>query len=155
MSNELQMDFSSLRPKSVNIKGPDGAHYVLRSASADAAIRYRNASAKAGKWESYKNAEEKDDLRLIGFDNIADSEPTLVSGCLCETEGGREGQVLLKKDGLPLLVPESRIRSWPPEVMTWCFEWIKKNSPGLDKPSDQGEPADPKDLQESGRTSSS
>jgi len=143
--SEEELDLSKLAPEEIPVKGPDGLNYVMRSASADATVRYENASMKTRKWDNVRGEDGKDHIKIIELVNLADVEPFLVSLCLCETEGNQKGRALLKKDGTPVLVPESKIRSWPGASLTPLFELAIRLSPWLRKQEDKKTP-DPKAL---------
>ncbi len=115
-------DFSDLAPRQCHVTGPDRKGYILREASVDAAVKFRNASAKAGRWDGDK---------VIGFGDVADSEVVLVVNCLCLTEGDKGEAILFKRNDVPHLIQESTLRSWPIATLTKMFEWVKENSPTL------------------------
>lgn len=114
------LDFSDLAPRYEPVRGPDGRNYILMEATADAAVRYRNAAARAGKWA---------DGKVVGFENIADAEPLLVALCLAETND--RGEMRLKHDNTPITVAEGLIRKWPHRVLKRLFDRVKVLSPDL------------------------
>jgi hypothetical protein len=114
--------FDDLEPKThiFRIRGKD---YIVKSASTGAATKFRNANAKAAKWDIDPSNPKK--MKVTGFDGLSDAEPLLVQLCTFEviktTDGGtRHGPVA---------------RGWvdalPPEVTKAMFDKIKEMSPFL------------------------
>jgi hypothetical protein len=58
-----------------------GLAYTLREADGDAACQYRNAAMRAMRYS--------EDGKPVGFTNLADVEPLLVSLCLYDAAGNR------------------------------------------------------------------
>ena len=108
-------DFSNLAPREVPVVGPDGNRYVLREASADAAIRYRELNLRARRLE---------DGKLIGWTgDFVRSDAVLVAHCLH----------LVDVDGkvTPVTVTEETVRTWPDQVLGKLYDWVITNSPTL------------------------
>jgi hypothetical protein len=87
----------------------NGVEYVLREATGDVACKYRNAITK-----QTTLTESQDESRTIKVGNIADSEPYLVHLCLFDTENNN--------------VPLSKVRSWPPKVVSALYNRAKEIS---------------------------
>lgn len=108
-------DFSNLAPREEPVIGPDGERYVLREASADAVIRYREMNVRARRLE---------DGKLVGWtgEDVA-SDAVLVAACLFRTD----------KDGqrTNLTAPVDVLRGWPNQVLERLYEWVLNNTPGL------------------------
>ncbi len=121
------IDFSDLAPREVKVRvGPQ--HFVLREASGDAAIKYRNAQMRANKtrWDETKNR-----IVFVGMDGLADVEPVLVAACLYAAHDGKLPTVADGSADPSKLVTEAVIRGWPVRVQTALFSWIMDNSEGL------------------------
>jgi hypothetical protein len=121
MSEEWILD--DLEPQQVKVKIKD-KHYHLREASADAAVKFRNATLKAAKMS---------DGKVVGMENLADAEPLLVS--LCLYKAGKDEELVLAPDGNPdsrQLVPQQTIRGWPDRTQKVLFDKIKEMSPTLE-----------------------
>ncbi len=110
-----EMRFDDLEP----IKIPvfiGTKEYVLREASADAAVKYRNAGTKAARMQ---------DGKLVGLDGVADVVLLLVCGCLFEVKeiGGNrvEGPVS------PVW-----LRTLPYRIVKPLFDRAKAISKGLE-----------------------
>jgi hypothetical protein len=80
-----------------------GASYVLREPTAEAACRWKNAITRAVRMGP--------DGKPSGVVDIADTDPLLVSLCLWEV-----------KDGKEVPVPLATVRSWPSRVLNRLFE---------------------------------
>lgn len=100
----LVFDSVSLQEESVVIADKE---YVLREASGDTAVQYRNKTM-AGMALS--------DGKLSRIESLADAEPFLVSRCLFEC-----GEI--QKN-----VPESTVRSWPNRIQKALFDRAKEIS---------------------------
>jgi hypothetical protein len=109
MSDELNFDDLSCVEIPVSI-----AHqkYVLREASCDAAVAYRNSMINGATFTS--------EGRPSSLSSFADSEPVLVCRCLFPVDGN--GQVMRDH------VPESLVRSWPQKVVRQLFVKAKEIS---------------------------
>lgn len=112
--------FDDLEPKvwPVRIGGKD---YVLKSAGTGASVKYRNACARAAKWDGNPTTGS---VRVTGFDNLADSEVVLVQSCTFEVIRDR-GQV---RHGA---VSRGWVESLPPAVTAKLFAKIVELSPML------------------------
>lgn len=122
-SDETAFDFSSLAPREIPVVGPDGARYVLREASADAAIRYRELNLRARRLE---------DGKLVGWTGeMVQSDVVLVAHCLYRTDaaGNRTG----------VTVPVELVRGWPDQVQAKLYDWVINNSPTLRPPATAAE----------------
>lgn len=120
-------DFDSmpdLEPKTVRGIKYRGKSYVLRTASAGAGVKFKNARLRALRM---------DDGKLVAFEGAADVEPLLVSLCVFElvrTEDGRE----VEKP-----VDEAVVRGWPGEMVKKLFDKAMELSPFLeDSPTVDG-----------------
>ena len=103
MTDELDFDDLVEIEVPIKVKGKD---YILREASSQAACAYRNAMIRCTTLGP--------DGRATRMDNIADTEPLLVSLCLFQT------------DGKP--VDLGTIRSWPTRVVTALYDKAKEIS---------------------------
>lgn len=115
----VQFDFSNLAPKEEPVIGPDKERYVIREASGDAVIRYREMNIRARRLE---------DGKLVGWTGeMVASDAVLVANCLYRTD----------KDGnrTEVTVPVDLIRRWPNQVLDKLYEWVLNNSPGLGGPT--------------------
>jgi hypothetical protein len=117
-------DLGDLELKSFKYK-IGGEPYTLREASADAAVKYRNASS-AG-------ATMKDGTVTVG--RVGDVEPILVSLCLFDQHGRA--------------VPLHVVKTWPARVTKALFTKIKEVSDLSEKETDA-----PKELPPGTETSS-
>jgi hypothetical protein len=93
-----------LEPQSVRLK-IGGLDYVLREASEEAAVKYRNAMTSAAR---FKNGE------VAGVDGWASAEPVLVAGCLFRVY---EHQGEEKERAVTL----TEVSKWPARVVTPLF----------------------------------
>lgn len=94
---------------------------VLTEASADAAVKYKNASMKTVKM---------DDGKLTGFDDgFNDADPLLVH--LCVFEARDDGTIKTDRNGKRVNVPLDVVRSWPDRVLKPVLQEIKRVSPTL------------------------
>jgi hypothetical protein len=105
------LNFDDLSPVEIPVK-LSNKEYVLREASGDAAVKWRNAQVRAARMV---------DGKVSGVGDIADSEPLLVSLCMWEvtTVSGTRREVP---------VPLHVVRSWPARVVSTLFEKIKEIS---------------------------
>lgn len=117
-----EFDFSDLAPREKKVVGPDGQRYVLREASHDAAIRFRDHNMNAGRFDPTTG-------QHIGYRDLNAGEPLLVSLCLFEADA--EGRLRLGQDGQPISVPEARVRGWLNSITSKMYDWVVDNSPGL------------------------
>lgn len=89
---------------------------ILREASTDVAVRYRNASTRAAKMV---------DGKLVGVDGVAEVLPILVQGCLFEVvtigNARTERQVLM-----------TYVRDLPYRIVKPLFDKAKSISKGLE-----------------------
>lgn len=106
-------DLADLSPQAFPFQF-QGKSYVLREASEDAAVRWRNAQLAATKLE---------DGKVSGVDGMADTEPLLVSLCVYEQLYDAQGS---PTDTKPVQKPT--IRLWPAKVVKRLFEKIKEVS---------------------------
>ena len=81
----------------------DGRHYTLKEATADVAAKWRNTILRSAKISQ--------DGKLQSMEDVAYSEPFLVSMCLYDEKGP---------------VPVQIVRSWPARVVKALFEEAKK-----------------------------
>lgn len=106
-------DFGGLEPRSVPVKY-EGKNYVLREASEDAHVKYRNAVLRASKLNEKGN--------ISSMDGMADSEPILVAACLFEQYTDAKGAQRER----PMLV--NQILQWPTRVVKPLYEKAKEMS---------------------------
>src|SRR5262249_48389219 len=114
------MEFDSVIPVEVPVRIGD-ERFVLREASEDAAVRWRNACARCARMV---------DGKVVAVGDIADTEPQLLSWCLYEGE-----TIRLLPDGSPdpkHLVSAQRIRRWPARVVKALYDEARRIS-GLDE----------------------
>lgn len=127
-SSNGSLDFADLAPVEIKVN-LFNKKYVLCEASGDAACKYRNAQLKGVK---------------IGTDgrpqsipeNVADSEPLLVSLCLYEAD--KDGKLRYDKDNLPdpkFRVAIGTVRSWPSRIQKKLFEKVREISQLDEKPT--------------------
>lgn len=113
LDNDERLDFSDLSSTAIDI--PIGKSiYILREASGDAAIKYRNAVLKATKLS---------DGKVSGLDGLADTEAYLVHLCLFETLRDSAGSPTGERN-----VPIPTIRNWPNRVQKALYDRAKKIS---------------------------
>ena len=110
------INFDDLAPVQIPVT-VKGVKYLLCEASGDAATKWRNANVAAARY---------DDGKMVGVDGIANSEPLLVSLCLCETNP--DGGVKYNKQGDPCFVPIRTIRAWPARIQRKLHDTIKQIS---------------------------
>jgi hypothetical protein len=94
----------------------NGTKYWVTEATEAAAVEWRDKNLQGMK---------VDDGKVMGFDRISMSEPTLVQ--MCTYEADEEGQ-LPRKDGRPDVskrVPFNVVSSWPSRLVKPLFTWIK------------------------------
>jgi hypothetical protein len=106
MSDKFEFDMDPVQ-KSVTVGGES---YVVKEASGDASVKFRNAMLACMKWNTEGGVNEARGLATV--------EPLLVSLCLFR----------LDKDGKEHKVPEVVVRQWPSRVQKSLFTWIKKVS---------------------------
>lgn len=110
------MEFDDLEPIVVPVtltrEGRKVPH-LLKEASEDAAVKWRNAAMK--------HARYGESGRIETLPSVADCEPVLVALCLFE----------VLPDGSHRAVPESIVRQMPSRVVSKLFERARKIS-GLD-----------------------
>lgn len=133
------VDLSALAPKQCLVVGPDKKQYFLVSASVDATIKFRNASLKAGKWETTEDENGKEKFKVVGFDEVATQELVLVAATLAQSVGDAGQEVLLDRNGNPVLVPENRIKNWPGQAISILYEKALELSPWLKQGEDEVE----------------
>lgn len=105
-----ELDLGDPFPKEQPIK-IGGKRYVLRSATAEVARKYRNTTLRAGRMV---------DGKVVGMDGLADAEPEAVGACLLSGDNG----------GL-LPVGTPAILAWDCSIQTKLFDLLKKMSPTL------------------------
>lgn len=129
---ELNFDDQGLEPIFIPVTYK-GKHYVLTEATADVAVRFRNMSMKAAKWQADANGKP----RSAVIDGMADTEPFLVSRCLfhaklvkVEGEADRWVAPTLANGDLDRtkLVSDQVIRGWHPHVLKELFNLCYKIS---------------------------
>jgi len=97
--------------------------YVLTEASADAAVKHKNASMKTVRM---------DDGKLTGFDDgFNDADPLLVHLCLFQVNP--DGSIKTDRNGKRLNAPLDEVRSWPDRVTKTLLQEIKRVSPTLEE----------------------
>lgn len=100
-------DFDGITPVSIPVR-VGGKRYILREATGDVAVRYRNACLKAMKLGA--------DGKPVAMENMADVEPYLVHLTLfAVAENGGESQV-----------PLATVRGWPARVVKALFNKAKE-----------------------------
>lgn len=122
------LDFGDLEPIRIPVRYR-GVDYVLKEATNDAIVKYRNAVFKA--------ARVGQDGKIAAWEGIADCEPLLVSMCLFK---------LVDKDGKgqPLnpvqevVVSLNAVRNFPNEMVTKLYETAKLISKVEDDDSEEG-----------------
>lgn len=100
-------------------------HFVLLEADGDAVNKWRNANAKAAKVSA--GADGK--VKILGFENLAESESILIAGCLYYARVPKEDGFTVKRDneGFPdktQLVPIQRIKGWPARISKALYDRI-------------------------------
>ena len=115
------LDFDDLSPRSVNFKYK-GGRYVLHEASEGASVIWRDAVLKATKFV---------DGKVVGVENLAATEPLLVSLCLFEKLPSANGQEQEKP------VPLPTVRAWEGRIIQRIFEKAKLISELDDKPDQE------------------
>ncbi len=132
--NLEQMDYEDLEPVMVSVtlgKGDRKVNYLLREATAAAAVKYKNKQAAAMKFSG------SGELQSVG--DVGDADLLLVSMCLCETVQGKPTELKIDKNGNACTVPVNTISRWKTSVYNALAERIKEISPGLeDTPTEEG-----------------
>lgn len=105
------IDLDDLAPIAVKYR-IGGKQYVLREASADAAVQYRNAITRASRLT--------EDGKVATVEGLHDAEPLLVSLCLYQA----------KEDGTDtnVRVPIDTIRKWTNRIQRTLFDKIMEIS---------------------------
>ncbi len=116
MSDQLEMNFD-LTPITVPVT-IGGKKYVLKEASGDAAVKYRNCLLKATKLGP--------EGKPSSIDGMADAEPLLVSLCLFQiaTSVNKLGDAVTAELPVPIHV----VRGWKNQVQKGLFARIKEIS---------------------------
>lgn len=106
----MPFDFSALKPRREPVVGPDGGAYEIRSANADATLKFRAATL---------GAQVMEDGKLVKFESgYVESEFVLVSNCLF-------------KAGTDQLADAATLRGWDGLALKRLYEWVIDNSPGV------------------------
>lgn len=121
-------EFEDLEPKvfpvRIKSRGPDGQplvkNYVLKSASSGAAVKYRNACSKAARLDG-----QPGQLRVVGFDGLADTEVLLVQLCTFEVWTKPSGETTHGA------VSRGWVEALPPGVLKKLFDKVVEMSPYL------------------------
>lgn len=104
----VDFDFSDLTPQTATVE-IGGRSFVLKEATEDQAVKFKNMSAKAAKFK---------DGDLTGIEGAANVEPYLLSLCMVEIDpDGKEKPVL-----------ESFVRTLPSRVVSPLFDWVRDAS---------------------------
>lgn len=98
-----------------------GEEYVLKEASGDTAVKYRNMLLRATKMS---------DGKVSGIDGMADAEPYLVSACLFRI-------VDMKGTRTEVPVALAAVRAFKDSILKQLFERVKKISGLDDKETEQ------------------
>lgn len=106
------LDFTDLAPIELPVKIM-GRNFLLREASADAAVRYRNCLLRSTRMV---------DGKVSGIEGMADAEPLLVSCCLLELIIHSNGETLKRA------VTEGDVRRLPNRITAKLFEAAKRIS---------------------------
>lgn len=109
---EITLDFSDLKTIEIPFSFR-GKSYILREAGCDAACKWRNSILKGTRFAA--------DGKATQVENLADSEPLLVSLCCFELLN-REGTVHYRP------VPVQEVRGWPSKMVKKLFETAKEIS---------------------------
>ena len=120
--------FDDLEPVEVpvTIKGKD---YVLKEASSDAAVKFRNANAAGATLTQDANERTK-----VTMGSIADSEPLLVSLCLFEVRKDDKGNVMINPStgkAVHGAVALGWVRGLKNSIVKALFDKVMEISPGL------------------------
>ena len=110
MSRISAMSFDDLTPIEIPVS-IGGKKFLLREATEDAAVKYRNKLAAAGRMV---------DGKVVGIGDIADAEPLLVSLCLLELYEVNGPDGLPQQRERPVLL--STVRGWPAKVVKAIFD---------------------------------
>lgn len=113
----LDLDFSDLEPKQTEVFKIGPNNYVLREATEDAAVKFRNAGMRGMRMV---------DNKVVGMDGVADAAPLLVSLCIFQVLEGNG------KDPIYKTVKLETIRSWPTRIVSRLFD-IAREMSGLDE----------------------
>lgn len=103
----FDFDFSDLTPKTATVSF-QGRSFVLKEATEDQAVKFKNMSAKAAKFK---------DGDLTGIEGAANVEPFLLSLTMVELIDGKE-----------MPVQESFVRTLPSRVVSPLFDWVRDAS---------------------------
>ena len=122
--DSFEIDLSVLQPIRIPFS-LGGNHFVLIEAPSDAVVKWRNAQL---------NATKIIDGKAAGFNNMADTEPLLVSLCVFKSTGEGSTEVLMggPQKNIPQGVSLQGVRGWPYRAQKVLFEKIKKIS-GLEE----------------------
>ncbi len=107
MSEEI--DYSNLEPIQIPVK-VGKKQYILREASGDAHVQWRNAIDAATVYN--------EDGKRSGYKNLADVEPFLVSLCLVE----------IGENGAVSAVTANEVRGWPQRVIKRLHDKVNEIS---------------------------
>ncbi len=116
-------DFDTLKPVEFNFtytpKGDKKRSYVLREASADAAIQYRALSARGA---TGVNTDGKVSVRF-DISKTVDIDVKLVAMCAWDITDNDQGKA----------VAEAQVRKWPSQMIRFLFDKAKEISPALNE----------------------
>jgi hypothetical protein len=136
---EDELDFSDLAPKRIRVIGPDKLKYFLITASVEATIKFRSASAKAGRFENVTGPDGKEHFKVVGFNEVAEQELVLVANTLARSEGDVGEQLLLDRSGNPVLIEPVKLKRWHGGTIAKLYEASLKLSPWLQKGDESGD----------------
>lgn len=152
--DDKELDFSALEPKQKKVRGPDGKRYMLITASVDATIKFRNAASRGAAWR--QDADGK--MEVVGFNEPANCEFVLVANTLALTVADAGQEVLLNRQGNPVLISEDVLKRWNGSVIEGLYAgsielspWLKKG----DNTAEDEETPNPKESSRDGAASSS
>lgn len=126
-----QIDYDDLEPCGVTVtlgKGEKKKTYILREATADVAVKYKNRNLAAVRMQ---------DGEVVGVGDQAEADLYLVASCLCETPPDRPDQILVDKWGRSVTVPPDTIRGWKDAVFKSLLAKVKELTPSLDEAPDE------------------
>lgn len=140
--SKIDLDFSDIDPIQLVVKIGE-FKYILREASADAAVKYRNIAIGASRFEEGK---------IVSISGAADAEPLLVSCCLFLLKPDEKGTTVIMEDGKPVKyseypVPVSTVRTWSNRIVGPLYKKVKeiseldrdeKDAKGQDDPAKNG-----------------